>query len=175
MSKGFIRSGLWVFVFLCGIQAAAFADSVEGRVARADENSLDMVVYDPQGRPYQNQLHLKVDGRTIVRGVRSVEYLRPNDPIGVTARQEESGAWRADDVTLFQQIDAQPASPRKPSPSMGSALGNPVVKGALLGAATGAIASSASGGKAGKGALIGAAAGGILGGLFGGDGSSQDQ
>lgn len=174
MSKSFVRSGLWVFVFLFGLQAAAFADAIEGRVAYADDRSLDMVVYDPQGRPYQNQLHLKVDDRTVVRGVRSVAYLRPNDPVGVTARQEESGAWRADDVTLFQQIDAQPASPKKPSSSMGSALGNPVVKGALVGAATGAIASSASGGKAGKGALIGAAAGGILGGLFGGDGSDQN-
>jgi hypothetical protein len=87
----------------------------------------------------------------------------------------ESGLWHADEVTLFQEINARPAT-QNPPPTMRDVLGNPVVKGALLGAATGAIASGASGGKAGKGALIGAGAGaaaGLLGQLLGGDDSSQ--
>jgi hypothetical protein len=79
-------------------------------------------------------------------------------------------------VTLFQDINARPAT-QKPSPTLRDALGNPVVKGALVGAATGAIASSASGGKAGKGALVGAgvgAAAGLLENMFSGGNRQSD-
>lgn len=163
-----VRSGFLTFFMFSAMQAAAFAETVEGRVAQADPYVLDMVIYDAQGRPYPNTLRLKVDGRTRLNGVRSVSELRRDDAIGADIRQEEAGTWRADSVTLFQEVDAQPAT-RKPSPSLRGFLGNPIARGALTGAATGAIASSASGGKAGKGALIGAgvgAAAGLLEGIF---------
>ena len=179
MSKNTIRSmigsGSLVLVFLTVLQAAAFADSIEGRVARVSSQALDVTVYDAQGRPYPNALHLKVDNRTELRGITSILDLRPNEAVGAEVRQEEAGVWCADSVTLFQEINAHPAT-RNPSPSLRDVLGNPVVRGALMGAATGAIASSASGGKAGKGALIGAgvgAAGGLLESLFSQNSQSQ--
>lgn len=159
------------FVFF---QVSAFADAIEGRVQFASSRALDVIVYDAQGRPYPNVLHLKADNRTTVSGAPSVSSLRPDDAIGADVSQEETGVWRVDHVTLFQQMNAQPAT-KAPSASLRDVLGNPMVKGALIGAATGAIASSASGGKAGKGALVGAgvgAAAGLLGQMFGG-GSSQ--
>jgi outer membrane lipoprotein SlyB len=163
-----VRSGSLILLMLGALQAAAFAETVEGRVSQADPYTLDMVIYDDQGRPYPNALRLKVDGSTHLSGFRSVSDLRPNAPVSAEVRQEESGVWRADSVTLFQRVDMQPAT-QKPSPSLRDTLGNPVVRGALTGAVTGAIASSASGGKAGKGALVGAgvgAAAGLLGGMF---------
>ena len=55
------RTTASVLVF-CGIlQTVAFADMVQGRVAQAYPQSVDLVVYDPQGRPYPNTLNLKVD------------------------------------------------------------------------------------------------------------------
>ncbi len=156
------------------LQTTAFADTIEGRVAGTTSQGIDMTVYDPQGRPYPNNLHLKTDYRTQFSGVSSGSALRRGDPISAEVNQEEGGAWLATQINLFQEMNVRPAT-QNPPPSMRNILGNPVVKGALLGAATGAIASSASGGKAGKGALIGAgvgAAGGLLGQLLGG-GSQQ--
>lgn len=156
------------------LQGAAFADGIEGRIARVNPRALDVTVYDAQGRPYPNNLQVKTDSRTTVYGVSSLSQLRKNDPVRIDVSQEESGTWRANEVQLFQEVDARPAT-QNPPPTMRDMLGNPVVRGALLGAATGAIASSASGGKAGKGALVGAGAGaaaGLLGSLFGGDDSS---
>ena len=169
MPSCLIRFGSLVLVFLVFLQAAAFADSIEGRVAHVSRQELDVTVYDAQGRPYPNALHLKVDNNTQVNGISSVSDLRPKDAVGAQVHQEESGVWRADSVTLFQGINAHPKT-KTPSPSLKSVLGNPVVRGALLGAATGAIASAVSHGKVGKGALIGAgvgAAGGLLQGIFG--------
>ena len=123
------------------LQAAAFAETVEGRVAQTDPYALNMVIYDAEGRPYPNALHLKVDGDTRLNGFQSISELRSNAPVSAEVRQEESGVWRADSVTLFQQVDVQPAT-QKPSPSLRDTLGNPVVRGALTGAVTGAIASS---------------------------------
>ena len=163
-----IRSGCLILAFFSALHVTAFADTLEGRVSQASSRALDVVVYDAQGRPYPNALRLKVDTRTQVSGVESVSDLRPNDAVGAEVHQEESGAWRADSVTLFQEVNARPAT-KKPSPSLRDVLGAPVVRGALMGAATGAIASSASGGKAGKGALVGAgvgAAAGLLEGMF---------
>ena len=176
MSAKFLRFAGLVLALFVLLQAAAFADTIEGRVAGVSQKSLDVTVYDPQGRPYPHNLHLKTDYRTRVNGISSLTDLRPRDAVSVDVHQEESREWRADKVTLFQQINARPAT-KNPPPSMRDVLGNPVVRGALLGAATGAIASSASGGKAGKGALVGAgvgAAAGLLGGLFGGN-STSDQ
>jgi hypothetical protein len=158
------------------IQSIAFADAIQGRVKSAGYSALDVVVYDPQGRPYPNALTLAVDSRTQLNGVRSISDLHPNDPVSADVRQDETGQWRADSVTLFQDINARPAT-QKPSPTLRDALGNPVVKGALVGAATGAIASSASGGKAGKGALVGAgvgAAAGLLENMFSGGNRQSD-
>ena len=168
MSNRSIRSGSLALALLGALQVVAFADSIEGRVAQASTNALDVTVYDAQGRPYPNALRLKVDRNTQFSGVRWVLDLRRDDPVGAEVSQEEAGVWRADSVTLFQEVNARPAT-KKPSPSLRDVLGNPVARGALMGAATGAIASSASGGKAGKGALVGAgvgAAAGLLGGLF---------
>ena len=156
-------------------QTVAYADTIEGRVAGFSAQALDVTVYDPQGRPYPQNLHVKTDYRTRVSGISSLANLRRNDAISLDVHQEESREWRADKVTLFQEINARPAT-KNPPPSMRDVLGNPVVRGALLGAATGAIASSSSGGKAGKGALVGAgvgAAAGLLGGIFGGNNNSS--
>ena len=139
MFSDFVRSGSLVLVLLSVLQTSAFADAVEGRVAQSGPQELDVVVYDAQGRPYPNALHLKVDGRTRLNGVTSASELGPNDAVGAEVRREESGIWRADSVTLFQEINAHPAT-RKPSASLRDVLGNPVARGALTGAATGAIA-----------------------------------
>ena len=150
------------------LQATAFAEMLEGRVVRANSQSLDLRVYDPQGRPYPNTLNLKVDAYTRVTGVSSVSNLRTDDAVSAQVYQDESRTWHVDRVTLFQEMNARPAT-QNPPPSLRDVLGNPMVRGALLGAATGAIASSTSGGKAGKGALVGAgvgAAAGLLGQMF---------
>ncbi len=168
LSRSMARSASLVLLMLGALQATAFAEAVEGRVSQADPYTLDMVIYDAEGRPYPNVLRLKVDGGTQLNGFQSILDLRPNAPVSAEIRQEETGVWRADSVTLFQEVNAQPAT-QKPSPSLRDTLGNPVVRGALTGAMTGAIASSASGGKAGKGALVGAgvgAAAGLLGEMF---------
>ena len=173
MIKNVFRASLTGLALIMSFQAAAFADSVEGRVAKATPQELDMTVYDAEGRPYPNALILEIDPGTQLNGMRSMEDLYPNDAIGANIHQEEDGRWAADSITLFQQVDVQPAT-KKPSSSLSNALGNPVVKGALLGAATGAIASSASHGKAGKGALIGAGVGALLGGIFNQPDNSSD-
>ena len=157
------------FVFL---QSAAYADTIQGRVAGIGPGVLEVTVYDPQGRPYPNNLQLMIDRRTQVSGVSSLSELQEQDAVSIEVTQQESQSWHADEVNLLQEIDAYPAT-QNPPPSMRGVLGNPVVRGALLGAAAGAIASSSSGGKAGKGALIGAGAGALLGGLFGGDDSRK--
>ena len=170
-----IRSASLALAIFVLFQNAAYADNIQGRVAGVSPGSLSVTVYDPQGRPYPNNLNLETDSRTRVNGVSSLSRLRTQDPISVEVTQQESRLWYADEVTLFQEVDAQPAT-QNPPPSMRDVLGNPVVRGALLGAATGAIASSASGGKAGKGALVGAGAGaaaGLLGQLFGGSDDSR--
>lgn len=160
-------SSLTLVLFLA-LQSAALADVVEGRVSQTSPKMLSMVVYDAQGRPYSNELNLKIDSQTEFQGISSVGTLQTNDAISANVRQEEPGIWRADRVTLFQKPGIKPATQNASSP-LKDVLGNPVARGALLGAATGAIASAASGGKAGKGALIGAGAGaaaGLLQGLF---------
>lgn len=165
-----------VLVGLVAFQAAGWADTIEGRVAQVYHDSLEVTVYDPNGRPYPNRLAVNVDEYTRLAGISSLRQLDSGDPISVDVRQEESGAWHAQKITLFQEIDARPAT-KNPPPTMRNVLGSPVVKGALIGAATGAIASGSSGGKAGKGALIGAGVGALGGLLFGGSGdqeSSQD-
>lgn len=168
LSKRWMRAGALAVVMAGALQAAAYAESLEGRVARVYPAAIDLVVYDAQGRPYPNSLALKVDANTVFSGVSSLKKLRPNDAVGVVVHQAESRVWVADQITRFQQVNAQPAT-QSPSPALRDVLGNPVVRGALTGAASGALASGLSGGKAGKGALVGAgvgAAAGLLEGLF---------
>ena len=157
---------LWLSaVLFLSFPALALADTVQGRVASVKSGALDMTVYDNQGRPYANALHLKVGTFTRYNGISSAAMLRKNDPIAAQVSQESQGVWRADAISLLQETGAIQSTAPRPSPSLAGALGNPIVRNALMGAATGAIASSASGGKAGKGALIGAgvgAAGGLL-------------
>ncbi len=152
-------------VLLLSFSAVALADTVQGRVASVGMSTVDVTVYDAQGRPYANKLRLKTDTMTHYSGVSSAAKLQKNDPVAVEVSQQSSGSWHADKISKLKETGAIPATPTPPSPSLRGALGNPVVRGALLGAATGAIASSSSGGKAGKGALVGAgvgAAGGLL-------------
>ena len=179
MLKHLIHSAVLTLAALMVLQSGAFAEGVEGRVSQADPSRIDIFVYDAQGRPYPNVLPLRVDRDTRLNGIRSVSDLKPNDPVGAEVRQMEAGTWRADSVTLYQEVQARPATPA-PSNALRDILGNPVAKGALVGAATGAIAASASHGKAGKGALIGAgvgAAAGLLEGLLsqGSDRSSDTE
>ena len=157
-------------VFLLSFSSVVFADAVQGRVARVNSHALDLTVYDAQGRPYPNALHLKVDGRTRLSGVPSLAAFRSQDPVSANVRQETAGVWRADSVSLLQTqtIRSAPASPSLMD-ALKSPAGQKVIRGGLTGAITGAVASGASGGKAGKGALIGAgvgAAGGLLENLF---------
>jgi len=160
--------------FLLSFSTAVLADTVQGRVAAISSSALDMTVYDSQGRPYPNTLRLKVDGNTNVNGVSSLAILRKNDAISAGVRQESTGVWRADTINQLGKTRAVRSTADSPSPSPAGMLGNPVVRNGLMGAATGAIASSASGGKAGKGALIGAGAG-IAGGLLADMFSSHSQ
>lgn len=163
---------LFVALFL-SFPALAFADTVQGRVATVSPGALDMTVYDSQGRPYPNTLHLKVDSRTRLNGFSSATNLRKQDAVSVDVRQEKTGIWRADSVSLLQGLaTAQPVTTRA-SPSLMDALKSPggqkIIRNGVTGAVTGAVASSATGGKAGKGALIGAGvgvAGGLLADLF---------
>ncbi len=137
-----IRMASLVLVLGILFQGVAFADNIEGRIAGVRPGALEVTVYDPQGRPYPNNLQLSTDSRTRVYGARYLSELRPNDPVSIEVTQLESRAWHADEVNLFQEVNAQPAT-QNPPPTMRDVLGNPVVRGALLGAATGAIASSA--------------------------------
>lgn len=175
MSVRSLRFGASVLALLVLLQCSAYADTIEGRVVDVRPGTLELTVHDPEGRPYPNNLHLKTDSYTRLRGFTSLEQLRRQDPVSIDVTQEESRMWRADEITRFADVSLQPAT-QNPPPTMRDVLGNPVVRGALLGAATGAIASSASGGKAGKGALVGAgvgAAAGLLGGIFGGSSDNQ--
>ena len=77
MMKRSIRSVALVLLVLFAVQAAAFADAIEGRVQQAAYNGVDVVVYDAEGRPYPHAIHLAVDGATQLSGVRSATQLQP--------------------------------------------------------------------------------------------------
>ena len=149
--------------------AAAFADTIQGRVATANRNLVDLTVYDGQGRPYPNALHLKVDSRTRFSGVSNASSLRMGDAVQTDVSRETSGQWRADAMTKLQGGLQTIQYAKSPSPNLMDALKSPtgqkVVRNGLMGALTGAVASGTSGGKAGKGALIGAGVG-VLGGFL---------
>lgn len=164
-----LLAGILIFSFA----GQAFADTVQGTVAKASRSVVDMNVYDAQGRPYPNTLHLTVDRSTRFSGFSSPTMLRKMDPVTAHVRQR-SGAWYADSIGRFQVAGNVRPPTTAPSPSLMDALKSPtgqkVIRNGLTGAITGAVASGTSGGKAGKGALIGAAvgaAGGLLMDLFG--------
>ena len=170
-----------VAVLMVSFPAAALADTVQGRVAAVSSKTLNMTVFDAQGRPYPNALHLKIDRNTRVNGVPSAYAFRRQDPVSAQVRQETPGVWRADSVSLLQSAaPVQTAAPSSLSlmDALGSPTGRKVIRGGITGAITGAVASGASGGKAGKGALIGAGVGagaGLLEGLFSQSQSSDSQ
>src|SRR5258708_4645357 len=130
MFKHFIRPVSLAVVLLISLQLSAFADEIQGRVVQSNPDALVVTVYDAQGRPYPNSLSLRVDNYTQVVGVGSPLDLRPQDPIGAQIHQLETGEWHADRVTLFQDVNAQPAT-QKPSSGLRDLLGNPVARGAL--------------------------------------------
>ena len=147
----------------------ALADTVQGTVAKVSRNSLELTVFDSQGKPYPNALRLKIDNRTRLNGFSSVSSIRKQDAVRADVSQERSGSWHMDSISKLQgTLNVQQAS-APPSASLMDALKSPtgqkVIRNGLTGALTGAVASGASGGKAGKGALIGAGVG-IVGGFL---------
>ena len=159
---------LWVAVILVlSFSVPAFADVVQGQVVTANSGTLTLTVFDAQGKPYPNTLHLKTDYQTKMTGYSNAAPPRAKDRVRVDARQEKSGQWRADSVSKLKGANLPPPVAAQPGPSLMDALKSPqgqtVIKRGLTGAIVGGVASGASGGKAGKGALIGAGAG-IVGG-----------
>ena len=154
--------------------ADVFADTVQGRVAKTGMASVDLTVFDAQGRPYPNGLRLLTDSKTKFVGVSSTSSLRVQDAVQVNVSRLKDGRWHADSVQKLQRSQTNlPVSTAPPSNALADALQSPtgqnVTRGAVSGAITGGVASYASGGKAGKGALVGAgvgAAAGLLQGLF---------
>lgn len=174
MFKRGIRVGVIGAVLALAVPCLAMAETMQGRVVSAGRSGIEVTVYDAQGRPYPNNLQLIVDSRTDFYGVDSSAWLNGGDLVETRVSQQESGQWHADTVEKLQSAVQAPRPVARPSSSMQSSLtGQKVVRNALLGAGTGAIAASASGGKAGKGALIGAGVG-VLGGWLA-DSMSQPQ
>ena len=161
----------------------ALADTIQGRVAKTGVASLDLTVFDAQGRPYPNGLHLLTDYKTKFTGVASSSNLRVQDAVQTNVSRLKDGRWHADTVQKLQNSQSNlPVSRAPQSNALADALKSPtgqnVTRGAITGAVTGGVASYASGGKGGKGALIGAgvgAAAGLLQGLFSQPAPQQQQ
>ncbi len=162
---------LFVLPLFC---ADALADTVQGRVAKTGMASVDLTVFDGQGRPYPNGLRLLTDSKTKFVGVSSSSNLRVQDAVQADVSRLKDGRWHADSIQKLQKSQTNlPVSTAPPSNALADALKSPtgqnVTRGAITGAVTGGVASYASGGKGGKGALVGAgvgAAAGLLQGLF---------
>ncbi len=154
-------------LFVMGMTTMAYADNVQGRVVSARSGELQLTVFDAQGRPYPNNIKLKVDNFTRFNNFSSMSALKKQDVVSAEVRQGRDALWRADVLTRLSNNANIPLAPIKPSPNLMDALKSPqgqnIIKRGLTGAMVGGAASGASGGKAGKGALIGAGAG-ILGG-----------
>lgn len=166
MSSHQVRTGFLTLILLLSFHGLASADSVQGRVIDATRTGLDMTVYDADGRPYPNALHINIDRRTQMNGILSPAQLRRADVVLADVSKDSDGTWVANSVSRLSESAAAQTPVSAPSPSLMSSLtGQKIIRNGLLGAATGAIASGSSGGKAGKGALIGAGVG-IAGGLL---------
>lgn len=152
---------MFLFVFL--FSAPAFADTVQGSVTRTSASGIDLTVYDPQGKPYPNGLHLKTDQKTKVSGMASVSALRRADFVQADVRRENDGTWRADSLTKLVGQPRAAVSRAPQSNALMDALKSPqgqkIIRSGLSGAVVGGISAYSSGGKGGKGALIGAGVG----------------
>ena len=151
---------------ICAMSPAAFADTVQGKIANKNTSGVNLAVYDAQGRPYPNFLRVEV------KDPKQLASLRTYDWVKADVKQTKNGVWRSDKITRIKtpQVSAsgEPFAPMpQPSPSLAESLKSPqarsVIRGGLMGALTGAVASGSSGGKAGKGALIGAGLGAVSG------------
>lgn len=174
MKKRQVRTLGAALLLALAFPSAALADVIQGSVVKTGAASLELAVYDAQGRMYPNTLRLKTDLKTKFSGVSSAAGLRLKDPVQVSVSPMKDGSWHADSVTkLMRSQSYVPVSRAPASNALVDALKSPtgqnVTRGAVTGAITGGVASYASGGKAGKGALVGAgvgAAAGLLQGLF---------
>lgn len=152
-----------VFFLLC-FSMPAWADTVQGRIARTASSGVDLTVFDGQGRPYPNGLHLKVDQKTRYGGVPSSSGFRQGDWVQADVRQENDRSWRADSLTkLVSQPQAAPRAPRSNAlvDALKSPQGQKMIRSGLSGAVVGGVSAYASGGKGGKGALVGAGVGAV--------------
>ncbi len=69
------------FFLLLAFPSVALAETIQGRVSKTGAASLDITVFDAQGRPYPNSLHLLTDSKTKFTGVTSSSKLRVQDPV----------------------------------------------------------------------------------------------
>jgi hypothetical protein len=154
---------LWLVVVFLSLAIPASADTIQGSVRRTSIDGIDLTVYDTQGRPYPNGLHLKMDQKTKFAGVPSKSGLRPSDFVQVDVRQENDGTWRADSLTklVSPRAASVPKAPQSNAlvDALKSAQGQKLIKSGLSGAVLGGVSAYASGGKGGKGALVGAGVG----------------
>lgn len=148
-------------LFTLFVSSPALADTVQGHIARKTSSGIDLTVYDPQGRPYPNGLHLKVDMKTKLSGAASSASLRQGDLVQADVRRENDGTWRADSVTKLVGQTRAAAPPRSNAlmDALKSPQGQKMLKSGLSGAVVGGISAYSSGGKGGKGALVGAGVG----------------
>jgi hypothetical protein len=153
----------WLLLAFLSLTVSASADTIQGSVRRTTIDGVDLTVYDRQGRPYPNGLHLKLDQRTKFAGVASKSGLRASDFVQVDVRQENDRTWRADSLTKLTSSQGA-AAPRAPQSNalmdaLKSPQGQKLIKSGLSGAVVGGISAYSSGGKGGKGALVGAGVG----------------
>jgi hypothetical protein len=124
------KSFAFLALLLMLFPAWALADTVQGSITRTTIGGIDLTVYDAQGRPFPNGLHLKVDQKTKVSGIPSVSALKRADFVQADVRRENDGVWRADAITKLvgqPQVAGAPADPglhsvRHPGPGVASTL-----------------------------------------------------
>ncbi len=138
------------------VAVAARADTIYGTVQSSSPSALDIVVYDPSGKPYPNVLPVKVNRR---------HDLDPGDYVKLDVKRSSDGSWQAGSVEKVQAPRSAPplGTQVRQSNPLWDALTSPrakkAAKGGLIGAAVGGIAAGTSGGKTGRGALVGAGIG----------------
>ena len=99
-----VRKALIIAVsILFLLPALSFADTLQGRVAKTGMASIDLTVFDAQGRPYPNGLHLLTDSKTKFAGVASSAGLRVQDAVQVNVSRLKDGRWHADSVSKLQR------------------------------------------------------------------------
>ena len=104
-------SSLTAFALL--ISTLAFADTLQGRVSKTGAASFDLTVFDAQGRPYPNGLHLLTDSKTKFTGVISSSNLRVQDAVQTNVSRLKDGRFVFLQIFIvcggqaFQLIDGQ--------------------------------------------------------------------